>query len=763
MFLNGSTRTLDGGANTMTVRNDAGDLRLQGGAASYNTANGITVAATGNVGIGWSTPLYQLHTSSPDFNLGGCLVSQIGNKYRNWNTATLKAGIYNVGGTMAYNDSNGFATFTTNVASGAYFGIAKGIEGPGYYKLYVQLAGSAGTNLTVYANGQSVVLQNVPLTTTQQGFSATLYIGLYSLVYFVCTGPSGSTFTFSDFSLVSTTLYLGAANQTITMKGSLLHMGQQFAVGGNINSFYPVFLDDPDQAYLAPYKFTIFRHNVHQDGTWTGSFNFTAEGHGSHCGNGANWYSWSYYGGPANVNNTSRSQWVARMSQDVSCGGFITVWLRGGSTYYFTGTNIRLYNVNTYGWALEHDSVTYPILTGPDAPLDQVVAAYDSRTWIMNSNRNINLGGSLSVNYAANSTEGYVNINNSTDRVALMITGGVFGTPVNNAATNTVKNNVLLRYRAYGGDYYNSNYLDIRARPHIGGWGPANAAAMFQFCCSTEAGASNSWGQWADSIPMVVSGRSGGQIGMGTEDPAYRLHVNNGSTGGPVCFLQASGVANESNTSLLIGKSLTTKFCGTILWNQKSDTYPNQNFLGFGLYGDDNVIQINGVQVNIVKPTYIAGSMCPYYDNSYTCGAGGLRWSQVWSVNGSIQTSDSNLKHAKPLPYGLRELLQVRTIKFKWKKQDELAADHPEKNFEYFGFCADELHPLFPELVYNEDPKVPIQMNYAELLPVVVNAMKEQQGMINEQVKVIKEQATTIQSLQQRLAKLEQVVSQLVR
>jgi hypothetical protein len=41
MFLNGSTRTGDGGINNATIRNDAGDLNLQS-----SGGNGINIAAT---------------------------------------------------------------------------------------------------------------------------------------------------------------------------------------------------------------------------------------------------------------------------------------------------------------------------------------------------------------------------------------------------------------------------------------------------------------------------------------------------------------------------------------------------------------------------------------------------------------------------------------------------------------------------------------------------------------------------------------------
>ena len=72
----------------------------------------------------------------------------------------------------------------------------------------------------------------------------------------------------------------------------------------------------------------------------------------------------------------------------------------------------------------------------------------------------------------------------------------------------------------------------------------------------------------------------------------------------------------------------------------------------------------------------------------------------------------------------------MRTILYKWKSQADLPDDAPEKNYQYYGFCADELSPLFPELVYDENKEAPVQMNYSELMPVMVNAIKEQNATI---------------------------------
>ena len=68
IFKNSSTRTVDGGANTTTIRNDGGPLRLQS-----NTGMGIWVGSTGNVGINTTTPSAILNVSGDTVIQGGGL------------------------------------------------------------------------------------------------------------------------------------------------------------------------------------------------------------------------------------------------------------------------------------------------------------------------------------------------------------------------------------------------------------------------------------------------------------------------------------------------------------------------------------------------------------------------------------------------------------------------------------------------------------------------------------------------------------------
>lgn len=81
------------------------------------------------------------------------------------------------------------------------------------------------------------------------------------------------------------------------------------------------------------------------------------------------------------------------------------------------------------------------------------------------------------------------------------------------------------------------------------------------------------------------------------------------------------------------------------------------------------------------------------------------------------------------------------------------------KNYQYYGVCADQLSAIFPELVYNEDPSVPMQLNYSEIIPVVVKAMQEQNVSIQEQSTKIQQQATQIQKQATEITALQLTVA----
>jgi len=61
------------------------------------------------------------------------------------------------------------------------------------------------------------------------------------------------------------------------------------------------------------------------------------------------------------------------------------------------------------------------------------------------------------------------------------------------------------------------------------------------------------------------------------------------------------------------------------------------------------------------------GACLPAGDNSFSCGAGGARWSAVWSATGVIQTSDAGRKtDVRPSDLGLAWLRLLNPVSFRW-------------------------------------------------------------------------------------------------
>lgn len=150
---------------------------------------------------------------------------------------------------------------------------------------------------------------------------------------------------------------------------------------------------------------------------------------------------------------------------------------------------------------------------------------------------------------------------------------------------------------------------------------------------------------------------------------------------------------------------------------------------GFATTDEKMRITSNGnVGIGETSPTdklSVAGVVAPNADNTYSLGKSTLRWSAVYATNGTIQTSDIRMKeNIHPLTYGLREVLQMRPVSYSWKQ-------NPETGLK-IGLIAQEVRQLVPEVVVGDEKKENLGMNYAELVPVLINAIQEQQIEILE-------------------------------
>lgn len=204
-----------------------------------------------------------------------------------------------------------------------------------------------------------------------------------------------------------------------------------------------------------------------------------------------------------------------------------------------------------------------------------------------------------------------------------------------------------------------------------------------------------------------------GNLGIGTTAPAQKLHVSGGNA-----RITNSGISAD----IMVG----TSFAGFT------------NATGVVYY------EVGGDETHM-----FGGQVIPDADGSRSLGVSTRRWQAVYAANGTIQTSDARLKkNILPLTYGLSEVIKLQPVSYDWKDN---SGTHK------IGLIAQEVRKIIPEVVIGDESKENIGMNYAELVPVLVNAIKEQQTQI-EQLKA--DSNNTLQLVKQLQQQLEELKKQ---
>jgi len=163
--------------------------------------------------------------------------------------------------------------------------------------------------------------------------------------------------------------------------------------------------------------------------------------------------------------------------------------------------------------------------------------------------------------------------------------------------------------------------------------------------------------------------------------------------------------------------------------------------------------------------TYDSGGLYPSYDNGIMLGLPYNQFSYINAYYGNFTNSvtaytgcfweiynysDKSLKtNIADLPSAGNRLFRLRPVKYNLikevkqpagNKQAPQAPQTTQDTREHMGFIAQEVKEIFPELVA-EDKDGKLGVNYIELIPVLVQALKDQ----NDKIK----------SLEDRIAKLE--------
>jgi hypothetical protein len=198
-----------------------------------------------------------------------------------------------------------------------------------------------------------------------------------------------------------------------------------------------------------------------------------------------------------------------------------------------------------------------------------------------------------------------------------------------------------------------------------------------------------------------------GRIGIGNAAPTYMLDVTGTSR-----FSGNVGVQASPNTRTL----------------QVGNTQGSLVGIGTAEY-----IQDAGASTLSAAADWV-----PVTDNVYSIGNSSFRWQDVWAVDGIINTSDARDKtNIRDLDYGLKEIMKLHSIKFNWKNN----RDDGDK----LGIIAQEIKKVLPEVVRDYEyavdeetgrkTKIPSErlgVMYSDIIPVLINAMQEQQQQIEQ-------------------------------
>jgi hypothetical protein len=207
----------------------------------------------------------------------------------------------------------------------------------------------------------------------------------------------------------------------------------------------------------------------------------------------------------------------------------------------------------------------------------------------------------------------------------------------------------------------------------------------------------------------------------------------------------ASNILNRSNVGYVYTNATADFFIGNGAPNEDLILFTNNGpagnttangFEAMRIDGNGNVgiggtsRANNGTKTVNAEKLVVQGNIVPRTSGNGTIGTSTYKWNAVYATNGTIQTSDQRLKTGIiNLKYGLKEVLALRPVSFFWKET-------PGTN-KKVGLIAQEVRKIIPEVVVGDEQKENLGLNYAELVPVLINAVKEQQKQIDELKQIV--------------------------
>jgi hypothetical protein len=357
---------------------------------------------------------------------------------------------------------------------------------------------------------------------------------------------------------------------------------------------------------------------------------------------------------------------------------------------------------------------------GEDTLFATVAYDFSTRDFVISARPDI-----LEPNFIINHDNGFVGLNTKTPQARLHVNGNQILD--GNLTIGTTGRNVGITFTE---DWQNITFATPTTSSYPMIYMSPNGSTNKRMVLARSQEISNTGLQYdfnGDKFNFMKSGASklfidltNGRVGINDATPSYPLDVY-----GYAQIIGNLGVQTAPNTrTIQVGSTQGALIgIGTSEYIQDIGSYT----LGFGAH------------------------LVPDGDGYYQLGSSTLRWNQVWAMDGTINTSDARDKsNIRDLNYGLKEIMQLRPIKFNWKSNP---ADGDK-----LGVVAQEIKKVLPEVVrdweYKTDeqtgkrikvPSAKLGVMYADIIPVLIHGMQEQQKQIDD-LKQLVNQLTNVQT-----------------
>ncbi len=293
-------------------------------------------------------------------------------------------------------------------------------------------------------------------------------------------------------------------------------------------------------------------------------------------------------------------------------------------------------------------------------------------------------------------------------------------------------------------------------------------------------------------LGMNTSGASAGSgyVGIGTINPVAKLTIANGAvSSGPATInsnyqlmLYNGGTANSSygfgidnntiwynsnayhdfysggNAIMRIGYLGSNVGIGT--------TVPNTKLTVAADGGDGITIQASGCDAGDLIFKQSSGFEASRIYSSPVCNVSGLTITSSVSITGNLCASGtigvcSDIRYKRnitPLNGALSNVLKMQGVSYDWKLNE-----FPEKHFskdKQVGFIAQDMEKIYPQVVMNDADGFK-SIDYSKLTPILVESIKEQQKLIEEQNKVIEAEKNRTEELRKLIETMQNDIEQL--